>query len=273
MIDNNKKDDMSQKKAIALVLDDGYADKALPAILDLWTHSGRQYPIYVMHGANLSQSSKFRIRKFADIHRIELQFYDISSKGGVISGLKTRNHISLVAYAKLLLGELLWEGVNFVYYFDVDILVLRDLGELFAIEPKKAIAAVDHRLDKERGRLLGTNGRYLNSGVLVANLPRWKAINAMKMFEEAVKNHAHKFKYNDQDVFAVAFDEETEELPIEYNFMLNRCNPYVVECGDYDWDPEKINPAILHFIGPVKPWSANSMAKSHKMWRRRITLL
>jgi len=264
---------MDEKKAIVFVLDDGYADKALSAILDVWGFSGKKYPVYIMHGNNLSQNSKFRIRKLADTHRIDLRFFDVSSKGGVISGLKTRNHISVVAYAKLLLGELLWEGINFAYYFDADILVLRDLSELFAIEPTKAIAAVDHRLDSERGRLLGTNGRYLNSGVIVANLPRWNSVNTMKMFEEAIRVHSHKFKFNDQDVFAVALDEETDHLPIEYNFMMHRCNEYLVEDGELDWDPEKINPAILHFIGPTKPWSANSHEKSHKMWRKRNSLI
>lgn len=264
---------MDEKKAIVFVLDDGYADKALPAILDVWKYSGRRYPVYIMHGNNLSQNFKFKIRKLADTHGIDLRFFDISTKGGVFMALGTTSHIAEIAYAKLLLGELLWEGVNFAYYFDADILVLRNLDELFAIEPAKAIAAVDHRLDGERGRLLGQNGRYLNSGVLVANLPRWNAINAIRMFDEAVRVHAHKFRYNDQDIFAIAFDDETDDLPIEYNFMLHHCNPHLENCRDLDWDPEKVNPAVLHFIGPVKPWSANSGAKSHKMWRKRNSLI
>ena len=34
---------MSEKKAIVFVLDDGYADKALPAILDVWV-LGQEVP-------------------------------------------------------------------------------------------------------------------------------------------------------------------------------------------------------------------------------------
>lgn len=70
---------MDEKKAIVFVLDDGYADKALPAILDVWGFSGKKYPVYIMHGNNLSQNSKFRIRKLADTHRIDLRFFDVSS--------------------------------------------------------------------------------------------------------------------------------------------------------------------------------------------------
>ena len=265
---------MDEKKAIVFVLDDGYADKALPAILDVWGFSGKKYPVYIMHGGNLSQNPKFKIRKLADAHGIDLRFYDVSAKGELLKDLTTHNHVSIIAYAKLLLGDLLWEGINFAYYFDADILVLRDLTELFAIEPEKAIAVVDHREPKHHLRLHGTEGRYINTGIIVANLPRWNSINAVEMFKEAIRTHSDRFKYNDQDVFAVAFDDENEELPIEYNFMMStRANPYIEDCGDKDWDPKKIDPAILHFVGPTKPWGANSHGKSHKMWRKRNSFI
>ena len=265
---------MNEKKAIVFVLDDGYADKALPAILDVWGFSGKKYPVYIMHGANLSQNPKFKIRKLADTHGIDLRFYDVSAKGEFLTSLVTRNHVSIIAYAKLLLGDLLWEGINFAYYFDADILVLRDLTELFAVEPEKAIAVVDHREPEHHLRLHGTEGRYINTGIIVANLPRWNSINALEMFKDAIRTHSDRFKYNDQDVFAVAFDDENEELPIEYNFMMStRANPYIEDCGDKDWDPKKIDPAILHFVGPTKPWGANSHGKSHKMWRKRNSFI
>jgi len=261
-------------KGIVFVLDDTYADPGRLAIRDVWTYSGSKYPIFIMHGANLSEGSKEKILKdFKHIGAPDdvIRFIDVSHKGDMFAGLNV-THAGEISYAKLLMGDLFWlpEKISTAYYFDVDILVVRDLTDLFEIVPKKALAAVDHLSNEDHVRLLGTDGIYHNAGVLVANLNRWATINALEKFQRAIQDHRRDIVHVDQDVFAIAFDDEFEELPIEYNFVNNgRFNPFFKKAEATDWEPAEISPAIVHFIGPEKPWHSGSWQFSSKQWRSR----
>lgn len=265
---------MNDKKAIVFVLDDAYVEPGRLAIKDVCERAGAHYPVYVFHGNSLSDRSKQKLIDLSKKYNIDLRLKDISQDGKIFFDLDIRTHVSSVAYAKHLIGELVWEGFTEAYYFDVDILVLDDLSELFSIVPEKAMAAVNHNDDNLRTGLLGSPGAYYNTGVLAINLLRWQKINAVDKFKSAIQNYSSKFRYHDQDIFAVAFNEEIEEMPLRYNFYLNsRLNKYVKYGRDSDWDTSEIQPAIIHFIGPTKPWSPGASRVSHKMWRKRHVLV
>lgn len=261
---------MNDKKAIVFVLDDAYLEPGRLAIKDVCERAGGRYPVYVFHGNSLGDKSKLKLAELASKYNIDIRLKDVSREGEMFLSLDIRTHVSNVAYAKHLIGSLVWEGFTTAYYFDADILVLDDLSALFEIVPSKAMAAVNHSADHLRESLLGEAGAYYNTGVFVANLLRWQKINAIEKFKLAIQEYSHKFKYHDQDVFAVAFDDEIEDLPIEYNFLMNgRFNSYVADKPGLPWDTSKVSPAILHFIGPMKPWSPNANREVHRMWRKR----
>lgn len=265
---------MDDRKAIVFVLDDAYLTPGRLAIKDVCANAGAKYPVYVFHGANLSRTSQGKLRDLAQKYDIDLRLKDVSREGKMFLDLDIRTHVSSIAYAKHLIGSLIWEGFTTVYYFDVDILVLGDLSDLFNIVPTKAMAAVNHNADYLREHLLGSPGPYYNTGVLAINLIRWQTINATEKFKSAVSDYSHKFRYHDQDIFAVAFDGEIEDLPCEFNFMMNgRFNSYLKNRSNIEWDESEITPRILHFIGPMKPWSPNAGKKTHQMWRKRSNLI
>jgi len=264
------------KKAIVFVVDDNYISQARLAIHDVWISSGRQYPVYVIHAGRFCQESQDLLLKDADRLGIDLILFNAMSYSGMFSKLVQKNHISLIAYAKLLIGELLWtkEKITTAYYFDVDILVLRKLDDLFKIKPKKAIAAVDHNLNSEHRRLFGTDGRYINTGVFVANLPRWNAINVMEKFKNVIDADPNKLIYADQDVIMLALEDEIEDLPVEYNFLLyKQWNPYIETTMSPPWNSSVISPAIVHFAGVKKPWHPESRDELSTQWRKRRMLL
>jgi len=265
---------VKDKKAIVFVLDDAYLTPGLVAIKDVCENAGAKYPVYVFHGNSLGETSQKKLRHLASKYDIDLRLKDISREGEMFLKLDIRTHVSDIAYSKHLIGELIWEGFETAYYFDIDILVLDDLSKLFEIKPKKAMAAVNHNAEELRQQLLDEPGPYYNTGVLAINLIRWQTINAAEKFKSAIAEYSHRFRYHDQDIFAVAFDDEIEEMPIEFNFMLNgRYNSYVRSTPSSDWDPLEISPAIIHFIGPTKPWSPNAGRHSHRLWRKRASLM
>lgn len=264
------------KKAIVFVLDDNYASQARLAIHDVWVSSGRQYPVYVIHAGKFSQQTQDILLKDADRLGMDLILFNAASYSGMFASLRQKNHISLIAYAKLLIGELLWtkEKITTAYYFDIDILVLRALDDLFKIKPKKAIAAIDHHLGSEHRRLFGVDGQYINTGVFVANLPRWSAINTMEKFKNVIETQSEKLIYADQDAILLALKDEIEDLPVEYNFLLyKQWNPLIENTMSPPWDMSKISPAIIHFAGTKKPWHPESRDELSMQWRKRRMLL
>lgn len=261
-------------KAIVVVVDNKYADYARLTIHDAWAYSGKQYPVYVFHDDSLNVANGSRIEKLRDKYGIDIRWWRIDRSASFYKDLPGDSHISSVAYAKLFMGDLLWEGIRTAYYIDIDTLILRDLSEFFAIEPKKSICVVDHNHEEDHVRLYGEPGRYINTGVIIANLPRWKSINLGKMIEETIETYGSRLRWVEQDIMMNVFKDDWEELPIEYNFMMNtRFNSLLKASKTSDWDSEVVNPAILHFTGPVKPWMDGSSGYSHRKWRKRINLI
>lgn len=259
------------------VLDDTYADAGRLAIRDVWMYSGSKYPVYIIHGGNLSARSRNTI--VADFNRIgassdTIRFHDISTDeyGKMFAKVPMRTpHLATIVYMRLLMGDLFWmkPSVSTAYYFDVDILVRRDISSLFDIVPKKAVALANHYSPYHHARLFGTDGTYYNTGVMIANLNRWAVIDATARFKDVVDNRRDKILFADQDVIMMALRDEIEELPYEYNFLLGQRLKYNKRMATTDWDPDEIDPAIVHFVGPNKPWTGESYSHSATNWRKR----
>lgn len=261
-------------KAIVVAVDNTYADYARLTVHDAWAYSGKQYPVYIFYDDTLSHDNAMRIEKMRNKYGIDVCWWRIDRLSSFYKDLPRDHHVSPIAYSKLLMGELLWEGVKTAYYIDIDTLVLRDLTELFSIEPEKAICVADHGSEEDYFRLYKEPGRYINTGVIVANLARWNSMNVMSRVKQTIDEYGNRLRWAEQDIMMNVFKDEWEKLPIEYNFMLHgRFNPLVKNNGDLDWDPSEVDPAILHFIGPSKPWGDKNDKNTHRMWRRRITLL
>jgi lipopolysaccharide biosynthesis glycosyltransferase len=258
-------------KAIVFVVDSNYVDYARLAIKDVWNASGGRVPVYLLaagdiNGPMIKDLTCTQIDNGIDMKMITLrnteQFY--ANEGDIA-------HITRTAYAKLLLAKLLPKNIKFAYYFDIDILVMKDISSLFDIEPEKSICVADHRAEDEFVRLHGRGGRYINTGVFVANLKRWRELEVEKKAAEVLDSGLYKILWPDQDLMSIIFDNDWEELPLEYNFMLSATfNPHIENCGDLDWDKTKVDPAIVHFLGPSKPWGNLNDKHTHKIWRDRF---
>lgn len=260
-----------QNKAIVFVVDSTYIKFSLPAIRDVFAMTGSQLPVYVLHPGPLNEAAKKDINNLRSFQGVPIEVVEFKEEDHFYAWLSGSHHVSKTAYAKLLIADLLPEHVEYAYYFDVDILVMGDLLPLLEVEPKGGIAAVDHRSNAEYVRLKGTDGRYLNSGVLVINMARWRELEVSRRADEIIKSGDYSILWHDQDLLTIIFDAEWEELPIEYNFLLSGTfNPYIENCGDLDWDVNKVAPKIVHFLGPSKPWGNLRDKHSHALWWDRF---
>ena len=165
-------------------------------------------------------------------------------------------------YYRLLMAKILPESVNKVLYLDADMIVRRDLTELWDIPLENySVAAVPNQSDcgqywerlgypKELG--------YFNSGVLLINLDYIRRYNLTSVFIEYIKNNPQRLVCPDQDVLNFVLKDSKIMLPVRYNSQegFYRDPPEKVIGDKQSFESDINNPYIVHFT-KEKPWMSN----------------
>jgi lipopolysaccharide biosynthesis glycosyltransferase len=166
----------------------------------------------------------------------------------------TAPYISVMTYARLLIPYVLPRDSARALYLDTDILVLKELRSLWSCDMGGAVlaAARDVYSNVHAARLgsaLAAEPRYFNAGVLLIDIARWReegvSEKALEYLRENPETHL-----SDQDALNVVCRGRWHELDSKWN-----CQPARPE--QTQSAPEAC-PAILHFVGPFKPWDARS---------------
>ena len=188
------------------------------------------------------------------------------------------DHISVSTMDRLMAPEIL-DQCDKIVYLDVDILVRHDIGTLFDMEFDTFSLAGRSGIDKRwsEGRLFAyeipkkmraqdatefrsrlfdtgqTDFKNFNAGVLWMNLDKLRA--------EAMSNvtigWSTRFGLNDQYALNLFTRGNRGELPAAWNH-------YVIQ--EFNSDP-----AIVHYIGPVKPWSPGAVLPFLQEWQQHQT--
>lgn len=159
--------------------------------------------IYVMD-MNISSSNKEKLRNTVVGYNCELIFTNTSKIHAFLKNEITQEVSSLAKYYRLFLPTLLPDSVNKIIYFDCDGLILSSLKNLWETDVSDyEIAAVLDivSLDAKREIDLQPEDDYINSGMLLINLERWRndGLEA-KMIDYILSTKGRKFHFNDQRV-------------------------------------------------------------------------
>lgn len=178
------------------------------------------------------------------------------------AGFSTLRHISTTTYARLLIPNILPEGVPRALYLDADLLVLQDLGPIWEMSLDGAVlgAVLDERLDTyvkkgnaslERSALPRVRD-YFNAGVLLIDLTRWRTAQVTEKAMEYLERCPHS-AYSDQDALNVACDGVWKKLDPRWNYYQIDLKRPVSDLSDDQ------RPGIIHFQGWSKPWDPGSL--------------
>ncbi|ECL9473831.1 hypothetical protein FT580_01935 [Campylobacter jejuni] len=186
---------------------------------------------------------------------------------------------SYATYYKLVMGSILPNDVKLCLFLDIDLHILCDIRELFAIDLKDKILATADRsikalplqpIDQSFSEyVFKTN--WFNTGVMLVNLKRWREMNIEKSCFDLIN------KYNiplapDELVLNAILGGNTIRLPLKYNFVLghllceymDRFPEYLYENmgGIYLYSLEYYkdifcDAKILHYAWHcIKPWQS-----------------
>lgn len=179
-------------------------------------------------------------------------------------------HTTVTTLDRLLLPELL-PTISRITYIDIDAVVLGDVCELAATDlgghalaaRSSARLAVDvwwrvgdllppDRASELRRRMAGRfpfGYKALNAGIMVLDLDRMRADRFSQTFVPWVS----RYGLNDQDVMLAYVGPDRAELEPRWNTWP------VIENVDH--------PAIVHYLGPLKPWGA-LLGPAADVWQR-----
>lgn len=166
-------------------------------------------------------------------------------------------HINFMIFARYFIPSFVSEDI--VLYLDCDLVVTRDLTDLFSIDlTNKPLAAAKV--------IYGLEDRF-NAGVLLINNAYWKENTIQQeLIEITEREHGH-LPEADQTVLNIVMGENYVLLDDTYNFQIgydqvadNRGQYFIFEL------PLTPLPAIIHYLSADKPWNTYSVGRLREVW-------
>ncbi len=159
---------------------------------------------------------------------------------------------SKATFFRLLLPSILPLDIMKILYLDSDVIVLRDVSEVFAFEMHGALAAgVRDPSEPKDSVRIGTK-QYFNAGVLLMRLDLWRENEiASKCFDYLADPEKSKL-YLDQDAINYVLQDSIYGLSKEWNTQVTNSftatDQLLSNLRQYIF--------ILHYVTSDKPWHA-----------------
>ncbi|MBR2731429.1 MAG: glycosyltransferase family 8 protein [Clostridia bacterium] len=246
---------------ILVTLDSNYVSPLCVMLRSLVrTTRGRRFEIYVIH-SSLTQADLDRMTQALDGAQAAL--HPIVAPAALFEGVPVLDRLSRETYYRLLLGELLPETVHRVLYLDPDIVINRDLSALYDLDLcGKTVAAAPHLfgiLERVNLRRLGIprGRRYVNAGVLLFDLDRWRAAVTAERLFSYINANVKKLLLADQDVLNVLMQDQLLYVD-ERLYNLDEKTYRIYHCFgghrriDLPW--VRAHAVVIHYNGKHKPW-------------------
>jgi lipopolysaccharide biosynthesis glycosyltransferase len=222
-------------------------------------HDPARVTVHFLSDETLPQDAHARL---ADHVRALGAHWNALRVGGEGEQFPANPRFGRVAWYRVLLPDRL-PALDRVLYLDADTLVLAPLDELWATDLQGyAVAAVLNPLypgmrDDFSARLgLPSLTRYFNSGVLLLNLQVWREQRLTQTVLEALAQGSWLGDWPDQNLLNRLLWRHCRYLPPRWNAQNTL---FELPARQLPFTPAQIaearrQPAILHFIGPYKPW-------------------
>ena len=177
-------------------------------------------------------------------------------------------YISKATYYRLYLTEILPNTIDKVLYLDCDMIVRKDLTDLWNTNIEEV--AVGVTLDGMDGLIQLYNRLayplekgYFNAGMLLINLKYWREKNVFQQSLSFIEHHFDRIISHDQDVLNYVLQDSKKYVSFTYNF--GECFLYEPQMMQFDYykykkeiDKVICDPIIVHYT-ISKPWRINCL--------------
>ncbi len=225
------------------------------------TNPDGHFDIYVAYS---SLTEEDFVRMESALEGTDAVIHRVLVDDSVFAGAPVLSRLSKETYYRLLIGDILPESVHRLLYLDPDIVINKDLSELYNTDMQgNAVAAGTHLfgfVEKINLSRLGMKktSRYINAGVLLIDLDEWRKSVTLEQIFRFITENIKKLLLADQDVINVMFEDKMLYIDEricnldEKTFSTYSAKSAKSKRIDLDW--VRNNTAVIHFNGKHKPW-------------------
>lgn len=274
------------KLSIVYATDDNYSQHVAVSILSIYKTALdiSLYEFYIL-GNNLSPHIEHKLRKMLNSIGIVYNIIEISSFfNNLPTGIAIAN-LSISTYSRLFLAEILPKNVDKVLYLDCDTLIVRDISSLQDFPMGDyMICGVEDTMYPEMKIQIGLNKEdsYINAGVLLINLKKWRETDITIRFLDFIKKFNAKVPHLDQGVINGVLRNH-QLLPLTYNvqspiYAIHKYEDLLkFHSIDKFYSKEEVkqaknSPTILHFTSFFleRPWYRFSLHPKRNCYRELL---
>jgi lipopolysaccharide biosynthesis glycosyltransferase len=252
---------------VAAACDENYAMALAVVLSSIASNLGeaRKAIVYVLE-RGLATDTKDKVERSIPPNRLKLCWLSINAGrlAFLERTLRSFDTVSLESYYRLLLPEVLPAELDKVIYLDCDLVVNRDLGELWDLDVSETYLlavpelALDSRFVSSKAGIrlyrelaLPPDLELFNSGVMVINLRKWReqqlAWRAITYLREA----AHYLRWHDQEALNAVLGGEWTALDPRWNVSMHVFGGKASAQHNVDLCRD---PFIVHYNSAIKPW-------------------
>lgn len=255
---------------VAYSTDENYAVHTAVSMLTLFkTNSDFQEIVVHVLDNGITTLSKDKLLQIAEQYNRKVIFYNINAIEKI--GIKINNSVkklAISAYGRIFLSSFL-KDINKVIYMDCDSVITGSLNELWNMDiVNYSIAGVLDNCKEEAKTRIGLDLKdvYINSGFMVMNLEKIRAISGEEKMINFIKSYNGDVYHHDQGIINGVFKNDIMILEPKYNVMtpffdmnvkrikdLSKTDPYYSQS---ELNEAKSNPIFVHFTPSYskRPW-------------------
>lgn len=243
-----KKEKPQAFRAVVLAANAAYSEQVLTTIKSIVCHN-RFIKFYVI---NSDFPTEWFVSMQKKLAKLDCQIVNARVDGSHISQYKTNIHYSV--FLRYFTATFVEEDK--ALYLDCDIVVTRDLSEIFAVDlGSYPLGAV-----RDLGGEVYFGEQIFNSGVLLINVNYWRENDIAGQLIEMTDNLHDKVTQDDQSILNMLFENRWMELPFAYNCIT-------LHTTFSDYEPEKgLYPPVIHYLTERKPWKEYTQSIYREVW-------
>jgi lipopolysaccharide biosynthesis glycosyltransferase len=218
--------------------------------------------VYCLH-SSLSEDDKCYINGHIKFDNVKINYIEID-RNYFINAPVVKRYPSEVYY-RLVAYEFLPQDVDKILYLDVDIIVNKNLQDLYNLDFKDNLFFATTNIGNfltciNRIRLgVKKNHIYPNTGVLLMNIARLRQVAKKEEIFDFIHKHKPVMTLYDEDVIFGLYGDKIELLDDKkFNLSdrsITKFNMFHKDKINKDW--VDCNNVIIHYLGKNKPWKKN----------------
>lgn len=275
-------------KDVAFSCDDNGAKFLCVTVWSLLKHYKGKEPlrINVFEGfGGHSPESKAKLKSVVDAFGATVRYHNVEAAIEPYKDIlqdRAGSRWNIFTWTPIFTPQLLADAEGNVAHFDIDMLFNDDVSEILELDLGDNLIACVAEYGKGdpviteavwgKGILPDSVERYFNTGTIVFNAAKCREEKTWEKILEWYRANYEKADRIEQDAWNALYHDRTLLLPLRWNFhdrLIKSFTHWDLSAKYWQGNPPSesieaaVNPAILHFWGPKKPWK-----KCHRPYRK-----